>query len=206
MQVSELKVSSGSDLKNALEVFSKENKITGYILGSIGNLSKAIFQCPKQPKPSNLDGPLEILNINGRISPQGTHLHITISDKNGQVWGGHLEEGSIVLKQVEVLIGLLDDSDLLKRLDITNELKPKFKVEIAVLPGCPWCKRAIKMFNTLSVPHEIIVISNDRDFNSYKNKSGFSTFPQIFINNKFIGGYTELTEYHALGKLEELRN
>ena len=57
------------------------------------------------------------------------------------------------------------------------------------------------MLRTLQVPHEITVVKNDDDFNSLHTRSKYSTFPQIFIDDKFIGGYSELAELHASGKL-----
>jgi len=42
---------------------------------------------------------------------------------------------------------------------------------------------------------------NDEDFNSLHKRSNYSSFPQIFIDEEFIGGYTELSELHASGKL-----
>jgi glutaredoxin len=57
------------------------------------------------------------------------------------------------------------------------------------------------MLRTLQIPHEIKVIENDEDFNFLHKRSNYSSFPQIFIDEEFIGGYTELSELHASGKL-----
>ena len=75
------------------------------------------------------------------------------------------------------------------------------QVEIYVIPDCPWSARAIRMLRTLQVEHEIKVIKNDNDFKSLNKITKYSSFPQIFINGEFIGGYSELAELHSSGKL-----
>ena len=53
------------------------------------------------------------------------------------------------------------------------------------------------MLRTLQIPHEIKLIKNDDDFNFLHKRSNFSSFPQIFLDEEFIGGYSELAEFHA---------
>ena len=191
-----LQLKSGSDLLNSLQAQAiKENK-SGYILSVVGNLSVAKFQCPGREKATKIIKHLEIIALNGLISPQRCHLHISLSDSECKVWAGHLEEGTIILKGADLLIGFLDET-INKKGDDTK-IKP---IEIFILPDCPWSSRAIRMLRTLQIPHEITVVKNDNDFNSLHRRSKYSTFPQIFIDNKFIGGYSELAELHASGKL-----
>jgi len=191
-----LQLKSGSDLLNSLQAQAiKENK-SGYILSVVGNLSVANFQCPGREKATKIIKHLEIIALNGLISPQRCHLHISLSDSECKVWAGHLEEGTIILKGADLLIGFLDET-INKKGDNTK-IKP---IEIFILPDCPWSSRAIRMLRTLQIPHEITVVKNDNDFNSLHRRSKYSTFPQIFIDNKFIGGYSELAELHASGKL-----
>lgn len=198
-------LSPGTDLYLHLEAISRKEPASGFILGIIGNLSNAAFQCPEKKSATLLEGPLEILNMNGTISPIGVHLHLCISDKDCRVWGGHLEKGSIVLKGVDILIGLLEEGeskDFSQKLVRQEQLG---EVEIAVIPNCPWSKRAMKMLRTLSIPYKVDLIDNDNSFNRIKSKSGLSSFPQIFINGRLIGGYSELAEMHASGEIEALR-
>ena len=191
-----LQLKSGSDLLNSLQAQAiKENK-SGYVLSVVGNLSVAKFQCPGREKATMIKKHLEIIALNGLISPQRCHLHISLSDSECKIWAGHLEEGTIILKGADLLIGFLDET-INKKGDNTK-IKP---IEIFILPDCPWSSRAIRMLRTLQIPHEITVVKNDNDFNSLHRRSKYSTFPQIFIDNKFIGGYSELAELHASGKL-----
>ena len=54
------------------------------------------------------------------------------------------------------------------------------------------------------IKYNYYVITNDDEFNKISRKSSISTFPQIFINNQFIGGYSELSNLAAKGDLSEL--
>ena len=115
------------------------------------------------------------------------------------MWAGHLEEGTIIHKAAEILIGFLDEN-LIKKEKITHNKQ----IEIFIIPNCPWSERAVRMLRTLQVAHEIKVIKNDFDFKSLNKISNYTSFTQIFIDGKFIGGYTELTELHASGNLKML--
>ena len=59
------------------------------------------------------------------------------------------------------------------------------------------------MLKTLQVEHEIKVIKNDNDFKSLNKITKYSSLPQIFINGKLIGEYSELAELHSSGKLND---
>ena len=59
------------------------------------------------------------------------------------------------------------------------------------------------MLRTLQVEHEIKVINNDDDFYSLNKITKYSSFPQVFINGEFIGGYSELAELHSSGQLND---
>tara|TARA_B100000214_G_C23884838_1_gene588969 strand:- start:79 stop:690 length:612 start_codon:yes stop_codon:yes gene_type:complete len=191
-----LQLESGSDLLYSLQALAvKENKF-GYVLSVVGNLSSAKFQCPGKDTATIIKNHLEIIALNGTISPKKCHLHISLSDVECKVWAGHLEEGTIILKGADLLIGFLDETDYKKESNINKQT-----VEIFILQDCPWSSRAVRMLRTLQIPHEIIVVENDNDFNSLFKRSNYSSFPQIFIDKEFIGGYSELAELHASGKL-----
>ena len=103
-----LKLAPGQDLRQSLQVLATAQNVSGYVLGVVGNLSRAAFQCPGQPEPNVLEGDLEIITLQGHFSPQGVHLHLSLSDGACQVWGGHLEPGTLVKKGADLLVGLLD--------------------------------------------------------------------------------------------------
>ena len=193
-----VRLETGGDLLISLQDTAiKENK-AGYILSVVGNLSRARIQCPGKKQSTLIKNTLEIISLNGTIDPNHCHLHISFSDGNCNMWAGHLKEGTIVLKAANMLVGFLDEN-LIKREKIIHNKQ----VEIYIIPDCPWSARAIRMLRTLQLEHKIKVIRNDNDFKLLNKMTKYSSFPQIFINGEFIGGYSELVELHSSGKLKD---
>jgi len=56
-----------------------------------------------------LQGDLEILTLSGTLSPDGSHLHISVSDGAGTVRGGHVASGCTVRTTAEILIAWLPE-------------------------------------------------------------------------------------------------
>ena len=200
MQSLPLKLAPGSDLRLSLEELAQRDGISGFVLGVVGNLTKASFQCPGQAEPTVLEGDLEVITLNGTFSPEGVHLHLSLSDGACQVWGGHLEPGTIVQKGVDLLIGVLEQREASTARQTTAP-----RIEIAVLPGCPWCSRALRILRTLDLPHTVTTINDDAAFQAVQQRSGMTTFPQVFIDGSVIGGYDDLASMQAAGELETLR-
>ena len=197
-----LKLAPGSDLRLSLEELAQRDGISGFVLGVVGNLTKASFQCPGQAEPTVLEGDLEVITLNGTFSPEGVHLHLSLSDGACQVWGGHLEPGTIVQKGVDLLIGVLEQREG-RPARQTEAAAPR--IEIAVLPGCPWCSRALRILRTLDLPHNVTTINDDAAFQAVQQRSGMTTFPQVFIDGSVIGGYDDLAAMQAAGELDALR-
>jgi predicted DNA-binding protein with PD1-like motif len=59
------------------------------------------------PHATELRGDLEILTLAGSVSPDGAHLHMSVSDAQGRVYGGHVSAGCIVRTTAELLLALL---------------------------------------------------------------------------------------------------
>ena len=77
------------------------------------------------------------------------------------------------------------------------------RVKIYILQDCPWSKRATRLLNSLSIPYQSILVENDEGFQKVMNQSKHNTFPQIFLDNRFFGGYDELSKQ---AKLDYLRS
>lgn len=202
MQPLPLKLAPGSDLRLSLEELAQREGISGFVLGVVGNLTKASFQCPGQAEPTVLEGDLEVITLNGTFSPEGVHLHLSLSDGACQVWGGHLEPGTIVQKGIDLLIGVLEQRES-RPARQTAAAAPR--IEIAVLPGCPWCSRALRILRTLDLPHTVTTVNDDAAFQAVQQRSGMTTFPQVFIDGSVIGGYDDLAAMQAAGELDALR-
>ncbi len=196
-----LHLGPGSDLRHSLEQLAVDEQVSGFVLGVVGNLAQAAFQCPGQAEPTVLRGDLEIITLNGTLSPQGVHLHLSLSDGSCQVWGGHLEHGTLVLKGADLLVGVLTNQ--------AGEEPPEVPlqplVEIAVLPSCPFSARAVRMLRTLGIPHQVLEVSSDELRRELEQRSGQWSLPQVFIDGQSIGGYGSLADLQARGQLEHLR-
>ncbi len=80
------------------------------------------------------------------------------------------------------------------------------KVVIYTILGCPYCKKAKDLLDQLKIPYDERDLTTNPDRRAFTNKilPGHSSVPLILINEKPIGGFTELKELHAKGKLEPM--
>jgi glutaredoxin 3 len=73
------------------------------------------------------------------------------------------------------------------------KITPTDKVVIYSKVPCPYCVAAKKFFEGMGVPFtEIDLTGKFEEMAKLKQKTGHMTFPQIFINDKFIGGFDDL--------------
>ena len=199
-----LQLPPGSDLRRGLEEFAVARAASGFVLGVVGDLSQAAFQCPGRPSPTRIEGDLEIITLQGTLGPEGVHLHLSLSDGACQVWGGHLEHGSVVRKGAQVLVGLFA-APMEASPAAGVALREPHTVEIAVLGGCPYSARAQRLLRTLGIPHQVQVVHTAQEREAIAQRSGRPTLPQVFIDGQAIGGYDALAELHGQGALEALR-
>ena len=187
MRAVPLHLQAGSDVRRSLEQLALEHNAGGFVLSVVGNLSQAAFACPGKSAPTVLAGELEIITLQGTISPDGVHLHLSFSDASCQVLGGHLEHGTLVLRGADLLVGLLSSAPI-----ASASSEPR--VEIAGRPECPFSRRALRMLRTLGIA--FVEIEPDET----------GPVPQLYIDGVAIGGYNELAELHSRGELDALRS
>ena len=79
-------------------------------------------------------------------------------------------------------------------------------VEIYTWRTCPYCIRAKQLLQSKGTEFTEYSIDGDESARSImaKRANGRRSVPQIFINNKPIGGCEDLYELDDLGKLDEL--
>ena len=80
------------------------------------------------------------------------------------------------------------------------------KIVIYTGPMCNYCSAAKHLLNKKKVSYEEIDIGYDEKKREEMSKksNGAKTIPQIFIEEKHIGGYVELKALEAEGKLNSL--
>ena len=203
MQPHSLKLSPESDLINSIKEYSLSKNLFGYVSGVVGNLRKVCIQCPGNQEINKFEGNLEIVSLNGHFNNGDVHLHLSFADEGCNVFGGHLEEGCIVKKGTDIL--LLSFEQRIINISSHDLIEYPSRVKVYILKDCPWSKRAIRLLNSLSIPHEVNLIDNDESFQKLMVRSNHNTFPQIFLNNKFFGGYDELSEQAKFDELSSFK-
>lgn len=78
------------------------------------------------------------------------------------------------------------------------------EVKIYSIENCPYCERAKALFRNRGVAfNEIKVDRNDSSqVSALVQKTGMKTFPQIFIGDQLVGGYSELEALDRKGSLD----
>ncbi|KAG2227974.1 hypothetical protein INT45_011998 [Circinella minor] len=73
---------------------------------------------------------------------------------------------------------------------------------------CPYCTGAKEIFDDLSVKYKVLELDIREDGPDVQKTlfelTGQKTVPNVFINNKHIGGFSDLDEAFKSGKLENL--
>lgn len=79
-------------------------------------------------------------------------------------------------------------------------------VEIYTKKNCPYCTAAKILLDDRNISFEEYDAEFDEDLRKemIERSSGRSTFPEIFINNKHIGGFDDLKKLDQEGKLDDL--
>ena len=203
MQPHSLKLSPETDLIKSIKEYSFANNLYGYVSGVVGNLKTVCIQCPGNQEINKFEGNLEIVSLNGHFNKGEVLLHLSFADEGCNVFGGHLEEGCIVKKGTEIFLLSFDQKII--NISSNDSNTNESRVKAYILKGCPWSKRAIRLLNSLSIPHEVILIDNDESFQKIMAQSSHNTFPQIFLDNKFFGGYDELSEQAKLDNLSSFK-
>ncbi|MDJ0703379.1 MAG: DNA-binding protein [Leptolyngbyaceae cyanobacterium MO_188.B28] len=107
VEVIAIRLKPGEDLKQSLLRYCIDQKIdAAYMLSCVGSLRQAAIRFANKPEGTVFEQTLEIISLEGTLSQQGVHLHIAVSDSEGQVIGGHLMVGSNIYTTAEIVIGI----------------------------------------------------------------------------------------------------
>lgn len=99
----------GQDLKKEIENIVKENDLkAAVVLSAVGCVSHLEIRLAGGKDYLKTDGDYEIVSLNGTLSKDGVHLHITVSDRNGKTIGGHLCYNCLINTTCELVIESVD--------------------------------------------------------------------------------------------------
>ena len=98
----------GQDLRRALEAtLAAQGCTAGFVLQGIGSLRDPLLRLAGAAEPVVVPGEVELLSLAGSLGADHSHLHATLADAQGRVWGGHLAYGCPVRTTAELLLALL---------------------------------------------------------------------------------------------------
>lgn len=138
-QIHAFRMKPGDDFLLTLQKYCEDNEIkNGIILNTIGSLDGATFLDPVPlpekkfgygyGEPIKLFGPIEILTADGMVCHNDDeeillHVHVTYSDQDGHAYGGHLIEGNRVLFTADVVLGEIENINMMRRYDDDLEVE-----------------------------------------------------------------------------------
>lgn len=100
----------------------------------------------------------------------------------------------LIILTLMALIGILWFSH--KPQTKQTNLNRESSVLIYTRSKCLYCDLAKKLLEEKSFNYEVIELGNNEDlYMKLVDKTGQSTVPYVFIDNQFIGGYTELKKF-----------
>lgn len=130
MDFAPVRLNPGDDLRRAFESLIRgTDQPAAFVLSGIGSLVDARLRFAGEAEETLIPGPLEIISIAGSITPDGAHLHMAVSDREGQMNGGHAGYGNIVRTTVEAVLVLLPAWQMTREFDTATGFK-----ELSVRP------------------------------------------------------------------------
>ncbi|MEZ8142488.1 PPC domain-containing DNA-binding protein [Enterovibrio sp. FF113] len=99
------RLTRGADLKlSILDAIRYHNIPAGCVASVVGCLSRLVIRTADGKSTIDIHEDVEIISVSGTLTPDHVHLHIAVANKQGEVVGGHLMEGSIVSHTAEVCL------------------------------------------------------------------------------------------------------
>jgi len=103
-----LRLNPGDDLRASLDLALKQGGgEAAFVVSGIGSLRGASIRFAGAANATRIEGDLEILTLAGSLSPDGSHLHVSVADAVGRVFGGHAAPGCTVRTTAEILVAWL---------------------------------------------------------------------------------------------------
>lgn len=124
MQTFAFRLTPGQDLKKEIDAFAcRENLQAGFIITCVGSLQHVKIRPANQQAALERKEKFEIVSLVGTLSPDGSHLHIALSDSLGNNIGGHLLEGNLVYTTAEIVLGEAEHLQFRREVDPVTTYK-----------------------------------------------------------------------------------
>lgn len=106
MSIFPLRLLPEMDLREELEKIVVEHRWPScWIITGMGSLSQVSLRFAGSSENRLLSGTWEICSLSGTLCIDGVHLHMVVSNENGQTIGGHVGHGNIIRTTAEVVLG-----------------------------------------------------------------------------------------------------
>lgn len=106
------------DLRKSILEFAKENGVkAGGVVTCVGSLEQFHLRFANQEAGQLQNGFFEIVSLTGTFSEINCHLHISVADSSGRVFGGHLLNDNLIYTTAEIIVAELTDVEFLREVD-----------------------------------------------------------------------------------------
>lgn len=86
----------------AMQVASGAEAMT--VVTCVGSVTRAVLRHAGRDEGSVYEGRFEIVSLVGTVDPARRHLHLSLADEDGRVFGGHLMPGSLIHTTAEIVV------------------------------------------------------------------------------------------------------
>lgn len=120
MKLLPLRLPPGADLRAELEALASQRGESAFVVCGIGSLGDGRLRLAGEHGTTVVAGPLEILTLAGSLTSDGAHLHMSVSDPQGRVYGGHVVDGNRIRTTAELLLAFVPGWAMTRVLDATT--------------------------------------------------------------------------------------
>ena len=107
------------DVLHALQTFVAERGISAAaIMSAVGSTGKTTLRPAGLPNPRAFEGKFEVVSLSGTVGTGGHHLHMSISDAECRVFGGHVMPGCITRTTLELILGEIQGVEFVRQTDV----------------------------------------------------------------------------------------
>lgn len=118
LQAHAFRILPHQDLKQSIQKFVATHNIkAGAMITAVGSLEEINLRYANRPNGIVQHGHFEIVSLVGTLGVSGCHLHLSVSNEDGQTFGGHLLEGNLIYTTAEIVLAVLSGVEFQRETD-----------------------------------------------------------------------------------------